>query len=80
MDGQLARLPAELPTIGIVKQTPGVEVKLARTVSDADVKHLLWLRAQLGDDVTALVVVTTGEHAYRRPDGVLVVPLGLFGP
>ena len=58
----------------------GIEVKLARTVSDADVKHLLWLRAQLGDDVTALVVVTTGEHAYRRPDGVLVVPLGLFGP
>ena len=26
------------------------------------------------------VVLTTGTHAYRRPDGVAVVPLGLLGP
>ena len=26
------------------------------------------------------VILTTGEHAYRRRDGVAVVPLGLLGP
>jgi len=27
-----------------------------------------------------LVILTTGDHAYRRRDGVAVVPLGLLGP
>jgi len=44
------------------------------------VRHLLWLREQLPDDVSDLVVITTGTHAYRRGDGVAVVPLALFGP
>jgi hypothetical protein len=26
------------------------------------------------------VIVTTGTYAYRRPDGVAVVPLALLGP
>lgn len=56
------------------------EVKLARAVDDADVRHLLWLREQLPQDVVDLVVLTTGPSAYRRPDGVAVVPLSLFGP
>ena len=25
-------------------------------------------------------VLNTGPHAYRRPDGIAVVPLGLLGP
>lgn len=58
----------------------GIEVKLSATVDDADVRHLLWLRDQLPDDVVDLVVLTTGTSAYRRPDGVAVVPLGLLGP
>lgn len=57
-----------------------VEVKLAPTVSDSDVKHLNWLQGQLGDRLVNRVVVTTGPHAYRRPDGVAVVPLALLGP
>lgn len=56
------------------------EVKLAAAVADSDVRHLLWLREQLPDDVSDLVVITTGTHAYRRGDGVAVVPLALFGP
>lgn len=56
------------------------EVKLGADVTTADVKHLLWLRERLGDQVADLVVLTTGGHAYRRPDGVAVVPLGLLGP
>jgi uncharacterized protein len=26
------------------------------------------------------VIVTTGEQAYRRPDGIAVVPAALLGP
>ena len=58
----------------------GIEVKLAADVSDSDVKHLRWLREQVPDRVTDLVVVTTGTTAYRRNDGIAVVPLALLGP
>ena len=57
-----------------------IEVKLARTAQDADVKHLRWLREQLGDDLLDAVVVTTGPEAYRRSDGIAVVPAALLGP
>ena len=55
------------------------EVKLAANVGDDDVKHLLWLRDKLPDDVVDTVILTTGTRAYRRPDGVAVVPLALLG-
>ncbi len=57
-----------------------VEVKLTRSVGDEDVRHLLWLRDKLGADLLDAVVVTTGPHAYRRPDGIAVVPAALLGP
>jgi len=57
-----------------------IEVKLGGTVDDADVKHLLWLQRELGKDVVDMLVVTTGPRAYRRPDGIAVVPLALMGP
>lgn len=56
-----------------------IEVKLAPP-DDHDVRHLHWLRDQLGDDVVDAVVITTGRYAYRRPDGIAVVPAGLLGP
>ncbi len=56
------------------------EVKLAGDVVDADVKHLVWLRRALGDQLLDCIVLTAGQHAYRRRDGVGVVPLGLLGP
>lgn len=65
---------------GFDGQVVGIEVKLAPAVADADVRHLLWLRDQMPDRVADLVVVTTGSVAYRRPDGVAVVPLALLGP
>jgi hypothetical protein len=58
----------------------GFEVKLSETVDDNDVKHLLWLRDKLGDEMLDGVVLTTGKVAYRRPDGIGVVPLALLGP
>lgn len=59
-------------------QVLGIEVKLTASVTDADVRHLLWLREKAGNSVTNLVVVTTGSHAYRRQDGIAVVPLALL--
>jgi predicted AAA+ superfamily ATPase len=57
-----------------------IEVKLSATVTDDDVKHLLWLRERLGAEMLDAVVVTTGTHAYRRVDGIAVVPAALLGP
>lgn len=57
-----------------------IEVKLASSVSDSDVKHLLWLRERMPDSIIDLAVVNTGAHAYRRPDGIAVIPLALLGP
>lgn len=57
-----------------------MEVKLSGIVRDKDVKHLTWLKSILGDAFLDSVVVYTGSTAYRRPDGIAVVPLGLLGP
>lgn len=57
-----------------------IEVKLAQTIRDDDVRHLRWLRSQLGNDVLDAIVLTTGADAYRRPDGIGVVPAALLGP
>jgi uncharacterized protein len=57
-----------------------IEVKLSGSVDDHDVRHLRWLKAELGDDVLDSVIVTTGPEAYRRTDGVAVVPATLLGP
>ncbi|MGF6885450.1 putative AAA+ superfamily ATPase [Nocardia sp. GAS34] len=68
----------------IVQRTDGrvlaIEVKLADRVSDADVKHLRWLGDRIGDDLIDSIVIYAGEHAFRRRDGVAVIPLALLGP
>lgn len=57
-----------------------IEVKLANTVTDADTRHLRWLADRMGDRLLDAIVVNTGPNAYRRPDGIGVVPLGLLAP
>ena len=57
-----------------------LEVKLAATVTDADVRHLAWLKRQLGSTVLDAAVITTGTEAYRRSDGIAVIPFALLGP
>lgn len=57
-----------------------IEVKLSGIVDDADVKHLRWLKDRIGDQLVDSLVITTGPEAYRRRDGIAVVPLGLLGP
>lgn len=56
-----------------------IEVKLSASVVDRDVRHLSWLKSQIGDRLIDSMVINTGPYAYRRPDGIAVVPLGLLG-
>jgi hypothetical protein len=68
----------------IVERSDGgvvaIEVKLARDADDHDVRHLARLRQRLGERLLDEVIITTGPTAYRRKDGVAVVPLALLGP
>lgn len=57
-----------------------IEVKLGGAADDRDVRHLLWLKREIGDELADAVVVTTGRRAYRRRDGIAVVPAALLGP
>jgi predicted AAA+ superfamily ATPase len=57
-----------------------VEVKLAATVEDRDTAHLRWLADHLCADLLDAIIINTGPNAYRRPDGIGVVPLALLGP
>lgn len=57
-----------------------IEITLSATVDDKDVRHLHWLRGLIPDRVVDTVVINTGEHAYRRTDGVAVIPLALLAP
>lgn len=70
----------DLVVEGAQGELVGLEVKLAPDVTDHDVRHLHWLREQMPDRVTDLAVITTGTTAYRRADGVAVIPLALLGP
>jgi predicted AAA+ superfamily ATPase len=57
-----------------------IEVKVGRVADHADCKHLKWLAGELGNDLLDALVITTGRVAYRREDGIAVVPAALFGP
>lgn len=57
-----------------------IEVKLSRTVDEDDVRHLLWLGEKIGADLLDAVVLNTGPEAYRRKDGIAVIPAALLGP
>ena len=57
-----------------------IEIKLNTTVDDRDTTHLHWLAGQLGTTLLDMVIINTGPNAYRRPDGIAVVPLGLLAP
>jgi predicted AAA+ superfamily ATPase len=56
------------------------EVKLSGEVTPEDVKHLHWLKGKLGDQGLDAAGITTGPNAYRRADGIAVIPAALLGP
>ena len=44
-----------------------LEVKLASTVDDRDVRHLRWLAGSIGSELLDAAVITTGPHALPPP-------------
>ena len=57
-----------------------LEIKLKAVVGDGDVRHLQWLADQIGPRMLDAVVLSTGRQAYRRSDGIGVIPSVLLGP
>lgn len=55
-----------------------LEIKLAATTRDQDTRHLHWLADTIGDDLLDAAVITTGTAAYRRADGIAVIPAALL--
>ncbi|MXW42957.1 MAG: ATP-binding protein [Acidimicrobiia bacterium] len=55
-----------------------LEVKLSATIKDHDVRHLTWLNERLGDELLDAAIITTGKEAYRRRDGIGVIPAALL--
>ena len=55
-----------------------LEVKLTAAVNDNDVRHLRWLSDRLGDNLLDAAVISTGPEAYRRQDGIGVIPAALL--
>lgn len=56
-----------------------IEVKIAPTITDSDVRHLKWFKDKVGDDCIDALIITTGKIAYRRKDGIAVIPAVLLG-
>ncbi len=57
-----------------------LEVKLSALIDDDDVRHLHWLAGRIGPNLLDAAVITTGQHAYRRRDGIGVIPAALLAP
>ncbi len=61
-----------------------VDVKLGSKEIEEAAQHLLKLRAKVDTEKmkepSFLMILTGGEFAYRRSDGVLVVPVGSLKP
>jgi len=55
-----------------------LEVKLSDTVHSDDVRHLHWLADKIGPDLIDAAVINTGPGAYRRKDGIAVIPASLL--
>jgi predicted AAA+ superfamily ATPase len=71
--------------VDLIVEGPGlrvlaIEVKASSAVRPNDVRHLNWLEQQAPDLVLDKIILNTGDRAYRRPDGVAVIPLALLGP
>lgn len=62
------------------RKVVAIEVKLKQSIEDKDGRHLHWLEEKIGDQLLDKVLITTGKYAYRRQDGIAVVPAALLGP
>ena len=57
-----------------------IEVKLGNKQIEEAAENLLKLKMRIDEDkmgeASFLMVLTGGQYAYRRKDGVLIVPIG----
>ena len=60
-------------------KTIAFEAKSSAILDAEDVRHLNWLETRLGNRLLDKILVYTGPYAYRRKDGVAVIPLALLG-
>lgn len=74
------RHEVDLIVEGMGGQVVALEVKLAATPPTEAGKDLLWLKTILGHKLADAAILTTGRVAYRRRDGIAVIPLALLGP
>lgn len=56
------------------------EIKLGRSITDKDVQPLQWLKERIGKNLIDACVIHTGPEAYRRKDGIAVIPAALLAP
>ena len=73
-------LEVDLVVVRGDQRVVAVEVKLAAAVGDRDVHALCRLRDRIGPQLLDAAIVTTGADAYRRRDGIAVIPACLLGP
>ena len=62
-----------------------MEARLGGTLVEEGARSLLALAGKLDQSVLPapsfmMVLTATGKYAYRRKDGVCVVPIGCLGP
>ena len=57
-----------------------IEVKLGTAPDGKDLAHLHWLKETIGSKLLDAICVCTAPYAYRRTDGIGVIPLALLGP
>jgi predicted AAA+ superfamily ATPase len=70
--------------VDLIVQAPdgrvvAIEVKLSAAPPTDAVTHLKWLADRIGDELLDSVIIATGTEAYRRHDGIAVVPAALVG-
>ena len=73
-------LEVDLVVVRPDQRVVAVEVKLTAAVSDRHVRHLRRLADRIGPQLLDAAIVTTGPDAYRRRDGIAVIPASLLGP
>ena len=64
--------------IEVKGQLVGVETKLARQVDRRDIKHLAWMRDELGDRFKAGSSSTPAVTSYRLGDRLWALPVDIW--
>lgn len=65
---------------GADRRVVALEVKLSQSADSKAAVDLNWLSERLGDQLADAAIITTGRKAFRRRDGIAVIPASLLGP